>query len=58
MDRRQFLKWGSFMTVTIATGGLAACGGGGGDDDEPDTGNPENFNFVHGVASGDPKQTA
>lgn len=54
MDRRQFLKWGSFMTVTIATGGLTACGGGGGDD-EPDTGNPENFNFVHGVASGDPK---
>lgn len=54
MDRRQFLKWGSFMTVTIATGGLTACGGGG-DDDEPDTGNPENFNFVHGVASGDPK---
>ncbi|MFJ4293116.1 alkaline phosphatase D family protein [Cupriavidus sp. NPDC089707] len=53
MDRRQFLKWGSFMTVTIATGGLTACGGGG--DDEPDTGNPENFNFVHGVASGDPR---
>ncbi|TDF66703.1 alkaline phosphatase [Cupriavidus sp. L7L] len=54
MDRRQFLKWGSFMTVTIATGGLTACGGGD-DGDEPDTGNPENFNFVHGVASGDPK---
>ncbi|KUE85082.1 metallophosphatase [Cupriavidus necator] len=53
MDRRQFLKWGSFLTVTVATGGLSACGGG--DDPEPDTGNPENFNFVHGVASGDPK---
>lgn len=56
MDRRQFLKWGSFLTVTVATGGLSACGGG--DDDpapEPDTGNPENFNFMHGVASGDPR---
>jgi alkaline phosphatase D len=53
MDRRQFLKWGSFLTVTAATGGLAACGGGG--DPEPDTGNPENFNFLHGVASGDPR---
>ncbi|SCU83067.1 Phosphodiesterase/alkaline phosphatase D [Cupriavidus necator] len=54
MDRRQFLKWGSFLTVTVATGGLSACGGGDGDPD-PDTGNPENFNFVHGVASGDPR---
>ncbi|WP_455287567.1 alkaline phosphatase D family protein [Cupriavidus necator] len=54
MDRRQFLKWGSFLTVTVATGGLTACGGGS--DSEPqDTGNPENFSFVHGVASGDPK---
>ncbi|QUN30026.1 alkaline phosphatase D family protein [Cupriavidus sp. KK10] len=52
MDRREFLKWGSFLTVTVATGGLSACGGG---DSEPDTGNPENFNFVHGVASGDPR---
>ncbi len=54
MDRRQFLKWGSFLTVSVATGGLAACGGGS--DSEPDdTGNPENFKFMHGVASGDPK---
>ncbi len=54
MDRRQFLKWGSFLTVTVATGGLSACGGGDADP-QPDTGNPENFHFVHGVASGDPK---
>lgn len=56
MDRRQFLKWGSFLTVTVATAGLSACGGG--DDDPPpppDEGNPENFNFQHGVASGDPR---
>ncbi|MFC4519905.1 alkaline phosphatase D family protein [Cupriavidus pinatubonensis] len=58
MDRRQFLKWGSFMTVSVATGGLAGCGGGGGGDSDggpTDTGNPENFNFLQGVASGDPK---
>ncbi|WP_066737881.1 alkaline phosphatase [Cupriavidus sp. D384] len=56
MDRRHFLKLGGFLTVSVAAGGLAACGGGGGGDDQPpDTGNPENFNFVHGVASGDPR---
>lgn len=56
MDRRHFLKLGGFLTVSVAAGGLAACGGGGGGDDRPpDTGNPENFNFVHGVASGDPR---
>lgn len=55
MDRRQFLKWGSFLTVSVATGGLAGCGGGGSDPNPADSGNPENFNFLHGVASGDPK---
>lgn len=55
MDRRHFLKLGGFLTVSVATGGLAACGGGGGDAPPPDTGNPENFNFTHGVASGDPR---
>ncbi|WP_423198552.1 MULTISPECIES: alkaline phosphatase D family protein [unclassified Cupriavidus] len=60
MDRRQFLKWGSFVTVSVATTGLAACGG---SDDAPptnaDTGGgtqqPQGFTFRHGVASGDPK---
>lgn len=57
MDRRQFLKWGSFVTVSVATGGLTACGG----DDNPEAppapppGNPELFTFLHGVASGDPR---
>jgi len=56
MDRRNFLKLGGFLTVSVAAGGLAACGGGGGGDDPPpDTGDPQNFNFVHGVASGDPR---
>lgn len=67
MDRRQFLKWGSFITVSVATTGLAACGG---SDDNPassPTSNtppatgtgpgttPQAFSFAHGVASGDPK---
>lgn len=58
MDRRQFLKWGSFVTVTVATTGLAGCGG----DDNPSTTpatpatDPGNtFTFQQGVASGDPK---
>ncbi|CAG2155668.1 hypothetical protein LMG31506_05468 [Cupriavidus yeoncheonensis] len=55
MDRRQFFKWGSFMTVSVAAGGLAACGGGDSEPAPSDMGNPENFNFLHGVASGDPK---
>ncbi|MGY8524616.1 alkaline phosphatase D family protein [Paracidovorax citrulli] len=61
MDRRSFLKWGSFLTVSVATGGIAGCGG---DDDDDGNGAPqpepppaagENFSFLHGVASGDPR---
>lgn len=60
MDRRQFLKWGSFVTVTAATTGLAGCGG---DDDNtpttpttpPATDPGAGFTFQQGVASGDPK---
>lgn len=57
MDRRQFLKWGSFVTVTAATTGLAGCGG---DDNSspatPPATDPGNtFTFRQGVASGDPK---
>ncbi|URF03271.1 alkaline phosphatase D family protein [Cupriavidus campinensis] len=59
MDRRKFLKWGSFVTVTVATTGLTACGG----DDDPAANpapptTPDNspvFTFQQGVASGDPK---
>ncbi|ARP82670.1 metallophosphatase [Bordetella genomosp. 8] len=70
MDRRKFIKWGSFLTVSVAmTGTLTACGGGSDDDDDgggqagngnnppPDNGNPPppSTSFAHGVASGDPK---
>ncbi|WP_459614143.1 alkaline phosphatase D family protein [Bordetella sp. 2513F-2] len=61
MDRRQFLKWGSFLTVSTATAGLAGCHG---DDDDADGGNGDGGNgggdstryaFPQGVASGDPR---
>lgn len=61
MDRRQFLKWGSFITVSVATTGLAACGGSDNDNPPstpPATGpvtTPQTLSFAHGVASGDPK---
>ncbi|WP_296226975.1 alkaline phosphatase D family protein [Ralstonia sp. UBA689] len=57
MDRRQFLKWGSFVTVSVATTtSLAGCGGS--DASAPASaqpGNTGNISFLHGVASGDPK---
>lgn len=63
MDRRKFLKWGSFLTVSAATTGLAGChssddddgndnGNGGGD---PGGGTPARFQYPQGVASGDPR---
>jgi len=62
MDRRQFLKWGSFVTVTVATTGLAGCGGDDNSSTTPTTPatppatDPGNtFTFQQGVASGDPK---
>lgn len=63
MDRRRFLKWGSFVTVSVATGGLAGCGGdddAGGENGEgpapaPNPPAQDRFAFLHGVASGDPK---
>jgi alkaline phosphatase D len=61
MDRRQFLKLGSFVTVSTVTVGLAGCGGGG-DGAGLDT-NPQNspaatgagWKFPQSVASGDPR---
>lgn len=63
MDRRKFIKWGSFLTVSVAaTSALSACGGDNNDDnnDAPaGAGNPPPVNaaatFAQGVASGDPK---
>ncbi|MBV7537143.1 alkaline phosphatase D family protein [Duganella sp. sic0402] len=56
MDRRQFLKFGSFITVSAATGAaLSACGGSDGSADNglaPATGA---WKFPQSVASGDPR---
>ncbi|WP_168191872.1 alkaline phosphatase D family protein [Chromobacterium phragmitis] len=55
MDRRQFLKWGSFLTVSAAATG---CGGGGGGSDNSGPGQRQQIagkGFGLGVASGDPR---
>jgi alkaline phosphatase D len=55
MDRRQFLKYGSFITVSVASGaGLSACGGssGAGGSAPPASGA---WKFPQSVASGDPR---
>jgi len=56
MDRRQFLKFGSFVTVSVASGaGLSACGGSSaapGSDLPPASGA---WKFPQSVASGDPR---
>jgi len=57
MDRRRFLKWGSFLTVSVAATGLAGCGGDDAPASTPDTPPAKggSFSFPQGVASGDPK---
>ncbi|SAI67979.1 Alkaline phosphatase D precursor [Bordetella ansorpii] len=65
MDRRKFLKWGSFLTVSVATTTLAGCGGSNDDDGNEGGGEsggqtpPANgsitYSFPQGVASGDPR---
>ncbi|OBV37681.1 alkaline phosphatase D family protein [Janthinobacterium psychrotolerans] len=55
INRRQFLKLGGFITVSVATAGLAACGG----SDHSDAGVPlasgSDWKFPQSVASGDPR---
>jgi len=60
MDRRNFMKWGSFLTVSVATTGLAGCGGSDDDGDAdpapvPGDGPSATYTFPQGVASGDPR---
>jgi alkaline phosphatase D len=56
MDRRQFIKFGSFITVSVASGaGLSACGG---SDGSPVATLPPAsgaWKFPQSVASGDPR---
>ncbi|WGG51423.1 alkaline phosphatase D family protein [Rugamonas sp. DEMB1] len=56
MDRRQFLKYSGFITVSTATTGLAGCGGGSTQADPalpPAAG--ANWTFPQSIASGDPR---
>ena len=67
MDRRQFIKRGTFFTVVAATGTLAACGGDADNLDSSGTGTGPGggttlptgvYQFTEGVASGDPRDTS
>ena len=55
INRRQFLKLGGFITVSVATAGLTACGS----SDHSDAGIPlasgSDWKFPQSVASGDPR---
>ncbi len=56
MDRRQFLKFGSFITVSVASGaGLSACGGGGDAAGSAVALASGAWQFPQSVASGDPR---
>src|SRR3546814_4529515 len=56
MDRRKFLKWGSFLTISTATAGLAGCSNSSDDDDGAPGGDAgASYQFPQGVASGDPR---
>ena len=53
MDRRQFIKFGSFITASVATGaGLTACGGSSSAGSAPAASGA--WKFPQSVASGDP----
>lgn len=55
MDRRNFVKSAMYFTVASATLGLQACGGSSGSNTASEKGK---YQFTHGVASGDPKDTS
>ncbi|WP_342116706.1 alkaline phosphatase D family protein [Pseudoduganella sp. OTU4001] len=61
MDRRQFIKLGGFITVSVASGGLAGCGGSDYTPPAPLPGSTlpaasgANWKFPQSVASGDPR---
>lgn len=54
MDRRKFLKWGSFLTISTAATGLAGCSNSH-DDDGDEAGSSRPVQYPQGIASGDPR---
>jgi alkaline phosphatase D len=56
MDRRQFLKFSGFVTVSVATSGLAGCGGSSSAPQGPQLPAAAGaWKFPQSVASGDPR---
>ena len=56
MDRRQFLKFSGFVTVSVATSGLAGCGGSSSATQGPQLPAASGaWKFPQSVASGDPR---
>lgn len=54
MKRRDFLQQTGFLTISVATTGLAACGGGGGSGSGSSA--KDEHKFPQGVASADPRE--
>lgn len=56
MDRRQFLKWGSFVTTTALTTGLSGCFSESNHDPEmPAAASGDGWKFPQSIVSADPK---
>lgn len=58
MDRRQFLKYSGFLSVSVATGSLSACGGSSSvasDQSELPLATGASWKFPQSIASGDPR---
>jgi alkaline phosphatase D len=55
MDRRQFLKLGGFVTVSVASSGLAGCGGHHHGPPGMPPASGSGWKFPQSVASGDPR---
>lgn len=55
MDRRQFLRLGGFITVSVATAGLAACGSSDYREEGVPLATGRDWKFPQSIASGDPR---
>ena len=55
MDRRQFLRLGGFITVSVATAGLSACGSSDYREEGVPLATGRDWKFPQSIASGDPR---